>query len=226
MILRYRLHHVRPAAANVRATAGIRAAGERQGVYNAVVNTTDTAAMPGAAALTPVALRQASQTDAGLIQELYLRTPGYFEIISIPQPVASETEVELGLALADERRHVAIVTALPERAPDWELTDPVTGRLAVGVLDYKLDYPARGDATVNLILIPGSLQGRGFGRDTVRLLEDSLRGRCQRLLAAIYGQNDRAQRFWLSLGYRFAIDAKPNLDWYAKELAVQAAAPL
>ena len=176
--------------------------------------------MPGAAALQQVALRQASQNDAGLIQELYLRTPGYFEIISIPLPAASETEVELGLALADERRHVESVTALPDTAADWELTDPVTGRLAVGLLDYKLDYPARGDATVNLILIPTGLQGRGLGRQAVHLLEERLRGRCRRLLASIYGQNTRAQRFWVSLGYRFAIDAKPNLDWYAKELAV------
>ena len=182
--------------------------------------TTDEAVLPAGAAVASLQLRQASQQDAELVQELYMRTPGYFEIISIPQPVFTETEVELSLALSDERRHVEIVTVEPERAPHWELLDPVTGRAAVGLLDYKLDYPGHGDATVNLILIPADLQNRGFGRETVRLLEERLRGRCRRLLASIYGQNIRAQRFWLSLGYHFAIDAKPNLDWYAKELAV------
>lgn len=176
--------------------------------------------MPGSATVASLQLRQASQQDAELVQELYLRTPGYFEIISIPQPVFTETQVELSLALADGRRHVEIVTAQAGRARGWDLLDPVTGRLAVGLLDYKLDYPGDGDATVNLILIPADLQGNGFGSETVRMLEERLRGRCRRLLAAIYGQNIRAQRFWMSLGYHFAIDAKPNLDWYAKELAV------
>ena len=188
--------------------------------YNDGVITTDEAVLPGTAALASLELRQASQQDTELIQELYLRTPGYFEIISIPQPVLTETEVELSLALGDERRYVEVITARPELAHDWDLLDPVSGRPAVGLLDYKLDYPGQGDATVNLILIPASLQGRGFGREAVRTLEDRLRGRCQRMLAAIYGQNNRAQRFWVSLGYHFAIDAKPNLDWYAKELAV------
>ena len=176
--------------------------------------------MPGSAAVSSLSLREASQQDAELIQELYLRTPGYFEIISIPQPALTETEVELSLALGDDRRHVEIITARPGLAADWDLLDPVTGQPAVGLLDYKLDYPGEGDATVNLILIPAGLQSRGFGRETVGMLEQRLRGRCRRLLAAIYGQNIRAQRFWVSLGYRFAIDAKPNLDWYAKELAV------
>lgn len=43
-------------------------------------------------------------------------------------------------------------------------------------------------------------------------------GRAKRILASIYGQNPRAERFWSSLGYSFAIDAKPLLDWYAKTL--------
>jgi hypothetical protein len=49
-------------------------------------------------------------------------------------------------------------------------------------------------------------------------LEQRLRGQVRRVLASIYGQNPRAERFWGSLGYHFAIDAKPVLDWYAKEL--------
>ncbi len=184
---------------------------------------TDAATLPGAlAAPQGLELRQASQNDAGLIQELYLRTPGYFDIISIPLPALSETQVELSLALADDRRFVELLTAPAGEHDGWQLQDHGGGRQVVGLLDYKLDYPGPGDATVNLLLIPGELQTRGLGRATVGLLEEHLRGRCRRLLAAIYGQNRRAQKFWQSLGYRFAIDAKPNLDWYAKELATQA----
>ena len=88
----------------------------------------------------------------------------------------------------------------------------------VGFLDYKLDYPEPGDATVNLLLIPEAIQSRGYGRRSIGLLEAGLQGRARRVLASIYGSNARAKRFWRGLGYRFAIDARPVLEWYAKEL--------
>ena len=131
--------------------------------YNVPVTITDEAVLPGPTASAPLALRPASMQDAALIQELYVNTPGYFEIISIPLPVLSETEVELSLALADERRHVELLTVAAELAPDWPLEDSESGRRIVGLLDYKLDYPNEGDATVNLILIPAQLQSRGLG---------------------------------------------------------------
>ena len=102
--------------------------------------------------------------------------------------------------------------------------DPVSGLELGGYLDYKLDYPEPGDATVNLLLIPPWLQNRGIGAACERDLEQRLDGRARRLLASIYGKNPRARRFWERLGYRFAIDAKPILDWYAKQLATDAAA--
>jgi ribosomal protein S18 acetylase RimI-like enzyme len=86
------------------------------------------------------------------------------------------------------------------------------------VLDYKLDYPEPGDATVNLLLIHSGCQRLGWGTWVVRHLEERLRGRCRRVLAAVYGRNPAACGFWERQGYRFAIDAKPVLDWYAKEL--------
>jgi len=99
-----------------------------------------------------------------------------------------------------------------------KLKDPITGRQIVGYLDFKLDYPEQGDGTVNLLLIPEKLQSNGLGRVCVVDLEERLKGQVSRLLASIYGQNPRAERFWKTLGYEFAIDAKPVLDWYAKTL--------
>jgi GNAT superfamily N-acetyltransferase len=156
-----------------------------------------------------------------LLHHLYQETPGYFDIISIPIPTLAEVETELKLAIADPRRHVELLLEAPEALTrSWSLRDPVTELAVVGLLDYKLDYPEDGDATVNLLLVPAALQSAGIGRRFVSYLEAGLRGRCSRVLASIYGQNRRAEKFWRSLGYRFAIDAQPNLDWYAKELAV------
>lgn len=156
-----------------------------------------------------------------MVHALYLETPGYFDIISIPVPTLAEVETELQTAARDSRRQVELVFAPPAlEVSDWHLRDPHNGRPVVGYLDYKLDYPEVGDATVNLLLVHGGLQSKGVGATCATDLESRLRSRggVRRVLASIYGQNPRAERFWKSLGYSFAIDAKPILDWYAKEL--------
>jgi len=164
-----------------------------------------------------VRTRPATAHDAELVLMLYRQTPVYFEIISNPVPSLAEVERELEAAAHDHRRFVELVLA-----PNSEATeaprDPKTGQAVVGYLDCKLDYPAAGDATVNLLLIATPYQGYGYGRCCVERLVRRLKGRAKRILAAIYGRNPQAERFWRSLGYRFAIDAKPILDWYAKAL--------
>lgn len=166
--------------------------------------------------------RPATVDDAGLIHALYLATPAYFDVISIPIPTCDEVRTDLETASRDPRRHTELVLLPAESPPHPDGADvprdPRTGREVVGYLDYKLAYPEPNDATVNLLLIHGGLQSRGIGRRCVADLERRLRGRSRRVLASIYGQNPRAKRFWQSLGYHFAIDAKPILDWYAKEL--------
>ena len=163
--------------------------------------------------------RTADAHDAELVYQLYQATPGYFEIISIPTPTLEEVSTALAAASRDGRRGTELVLAPEDLHSDIEvLIDPNSGRAVVGYLDYTLHYPERTDATVNLLLIHGSLQSRGIGRRSVRDLERRLKGRVKRVLAGIYGQNPRAQRFWQMLGYQFAIDARPVLDWYAKEL--------
>jgi GNAT superfamily N-acetyltransferase len=164
--------------------------------------------------------RPARPEDARLVHALYVATPEYFEVISIPVPTLDEVRTDLETAARDDRRHMELLVTL-ERPPLPEaasLHEPATGGWSVGYLDYKLDYPERGDATVNLLLVHGALHQRGIGRRAVIDLEARLRGRVHRVLASIYGQNPRAQRFWEGLGYTFAIDARPILDWYAKTL--------
>lgn len=160
-------------------------------------------------------IRPATPDDAPLVHQLYEATPDYFRIISIPMPCLEETERELEAAQADPRRYTELVLSQDE---PLGTPDGLTGANVVGYLDYKTHYPEEGDATVNLLLISGRLQSNGYGRACISDLEKRLQGRAKRILASIYGQNSRAKQFWKSLGYSFAIDAKPVLDWYAKEL--------
>jgi GNAT superfamily N-acetyltransferase len=162
--------------------------------------------------------RPASTEDARLVHRLYLDTPGYFDIISIPIPTLNEVERELQAAEDDARRFTELIVLPPDEADAVTIDDGLTGGRVVGYLDYTLNYPEEGDATVNLLLVHRAAQSRGIGRRCVADLEARLRGRSRRVLASIYGQNPRAEHFWRSLGYRFAIDAQPLLDWYAKSL--------
>jgi GNAT superfamily N-acetyltransferase len=169
--------------------------------------------------LSPIRTRSATVDDAPLVQELYEATPGYFEIISIPVPTVAEVRTDLATAISDPRRHVELVLLDPSESESGLHVDPVSGAAVVGYLDYKLDYPAAGDATVNLLLVRAGMQSHGVGSACVKDLERRLNGRCKRMLASIYGENPRARSFWESHGYRFAIDARPLLEWYGKSLA-------
>ncbi len=161
-------------------------------------------------------VRPTTCDDASLVHAVYSRTPNYFDIISIPMPTLSEVERELEAAAHDPRRCTELVL-VPESEAE-QTRDPVSGLYVAGYLDYKLDYPDPGDAMVNLLMIAAPYQGQGHGKRCVADLETRLSNRANRVLASIYGQNHRAIRFWEGLGYHFAIDAKPVLDWYAKEL--------
>lgn len=164
-------------------------------------------------------LRPADAGDAAVVHALYVATPEYFDAISRPVPTTSEVRTDLELAARDERRCLLLALVhdgahLPGHLP----TDAETGRPVVAYVDYKLDYPDPGDATVNLLLVHGDLQSRGIGAAVVAALETRLAGRALRVLASIYVRSPRARRFWERLGYRYAIDARPVLEWYAKRL--------
>jgi ribosomal protein S18 acetylase RimI-like enzyme len=161
-----------------------------------------------------ISTRFAQPEDAFLVHQLYSETPHYFEIISIPMPTLGEVRQELDLVRHDTRRHAELLLSKGVAG----IPDAKSGQNVVGYLDYKLEYPQAGDAMVNLLLISGNLQSKGLGRSAVSELEARLKGQAKRVLVSIYGQNPRAERFWKSLGYSFAIDAKPVLDWYAKAL--------
>lgn len=162
----------------------------------------------------PLRFRDAGPDDAGLVHALYLATPGYFDVLSIPLPSVREVRTELETAAGDPRRRTELVVAGGEAA----IAPGVGPGTPVGYLDVTLDYLEPGDATVNLLLVREDLQGRGIGSAAVRALERRLSGRVRRVLASVYGKNPDGKRFWRSLGYAFAIDAAPVLEWYAKKL--------
>lgn len=144
------------------------------------------------------------------VHALYRTTPDYFETLSIPLPSVEEVRTDLATAAGDPRRITELVV-LPSEPTGESASD-------AAYLDVTVDYLHPGDATVNLVLVRCELQRQGIGRTVVGDIERRLAGRYKRLLASVYGRNPDARRFWTSLGFHFAIDAAPVLEWYAKRL--------
>lgn len=147
---------------------------------------------------TPVALHHAP-----LLHQLYQEAPGYFGLLGARVPTLGEVQSDLMTAVADPHRHL-------------ELLHDDSGEL-VGSVDYKTEYPEPGDLTINLLLIRESRQNEGLGQSVMQQLEQRSR-HSRRILASVLGENVRGARFWERLGYRFTLDARPVMVWYAKEL--------
>jgi GNAT superfamily N-acetyltransferase len=155
--------------------------------------------------------RTVQPDETHVLHHLYSQSERYFEIIAAPMPLPVDVQHELETALTDSRRHLEFVHMTGVSEP-------------VGYVDLTFDYPQLGDVTINLLLIGQPWQASGVGSWTARDLEDRLQSgalrssRVKRVLAGIYGDNPGAVRFWERLGYAFAIDARPVLSWYAKDL--------
>ncbi len=162
--------------------------------------------------------RPASSKDAELVHSIYSQTPQYFEIIAIEMPTLTEVRGELEAAERDACRHTEVILSCEDLPYESGILDPQSNRQVLGFLDYKRNYPETKDVTVNLLMVTGQLQAKGIGQKVMTELEQRLEGRTKRVLASIYGRNTGATRFWKRMGYHFAIDAQPILDWYAKEL--------
>jgi GNAT superfamily N-acetyltransferase len=141
--------------------------------------------------------------DISLLHQFYSSSRRYFEIIASPLPTVEDVTRELETALSNPRRRLEFYAFAGE---------------VVAYLDTTLDYPKIGDATVNLLLVAEQKQHLGLGSQIMKRLEKQLQSKSKRILAGVFGHNPGAVRFWERLGYHFAIDARPVLSWYAKDL--------
>jgi GNAT superfamily N-acetyltransferase len=130
--------------------------------------------------------------DISVLHKFYSSSRRYFEIIAAPLPTIEDVTRQLEFYL-------------------------FAGEV-VAYLDTTLDYPKAGDATVNLLLVAEQKQHLGLGSKIMQRLEKQLEPKAKRILAGVFGHNPGAVRFWERLGYHFAVDARPVLSWYAKDL--------
>jgi len=156
----------------------------------------------GAMRTQTLSFRPVKLADAALLQELFLKSPGYFALIGMEPPSLEDVLRDLHTLEQDPRRRAFLLFQEEE---------------AVGYLDYKLHYPEEGDATLSLLLIREDRQGQGLGQRALRHLMGHLAG-VERLYAVVYGQNPRAKDFFLKEGFRHVKDGGPAVSWYVRAL--------
>lgn len=151
----------------------------------------------------PLRRRRARPADLEQVLAVYRQSPGYFETIGAELPTEADVERELLSANADAKRRVELIFLAGE---------------PVGLVDYRLDHPEDGAATLSLVLVVEAYRGLGIGQQAVRELERDLAGRYRTLYALVYGENPGAERFFTTLGYRFQKSGGPAVKWFLKPL--------
>ena len=142
--------------------------------------------------------------DAPILRGIYEKSPGYFEALGAEVPTLADVRRELLAAQGDPNRRMELLYA---------------GDLPVGYLDYKLDQPEAGTATLNLVLIAEPYRGQGLGRAAVRDLMRQLAPRYTGLYAVIYGKKAAAFAFFKRLGFIYQKDGGPALSWFFTPLS-------
>ena len=143
-------------------------------------------------------------SDAARLQRVYEAASDYFHLVGEGDPPPTVAERALVESAAIPDRHVMGI---------------VLGDDLIGVLDFRLRYPAADTAFLGLILLVPAARGRGYGSLAMDIWETWLEVETpiQRVRLGVVAHNRRAIRFWLRRGYRFTGEAH--------RVAVGAAAP-
>ena len=132
--------------------------------------------------------------DASRLQPVYEAAADYFEDlgeVSVPSSMAERTLLE---AANTPGRHIMGITL------DGDL---------IGVLDFRLGYPAAEVAQLGLILLVPEQRGRGLGSLALDIWETWLEVQTpiRQVRAAVPAHLRRAQRFFLRREYHFTGEA-------------------
>lgn len=131
------------------------------------------------------------------LQAVYAATPGYWRLYHLPGPPADHAERELAAAQATPGRTVlAIVRPLVRTNPD-------AGAEMIGVLDFRLHWPAAGVAYIGMLMVAESLQRHGIGAQAWSLLKPWLANTAGIHTARVGVEqfNVAALKFWEAQGF-------------------------
>ena len=139
-------------------------------------------------------LRRLSLEDIKEVKEIYDNNPKFFELLTGTKDVSSKyvvSEMEEGPPGFDKKNKYFIGIYLKDC------------HQMVGVADFLVSYPEEGEGCFGLLLLSEDFQDKGFGRQTVQLIERWAfeHHGVREITLGVELVNNRAYNFWKRCGY-------------------------
>lgn len=142
-----------------------------------------------------IQLRPLENDDLDSVVSLYRATPNYFTAIGFGGEPVSKLALQRDFMEA-QRTGSRMLYAVVRR----------DDHVLVGVADIQLEATVSGTATIELLLIGGPYQQRGYGSEAADILERELCAtpNIELVQAGVAETSKLGQRFWQSRGYEYS----------------------
>jgi RimJ/RimL family protein N-acetyltransferase len=157
------------------------------------------------------------------LHSVYTATPGYWQMHGLEGPPPDQAQHDLAAANETPGRYlVGIVKRVDEQ-------DAAVGAELIGVVDFRLGWPAAETATIGMLMVAAPYQRQGVGTQTWALLSPWLAASAHMHKArlSIEQFNIGALKFWESLGFSLTgeSDRVRSGDQFVRLLYMESALP-
>lgn len=137
------------------------------------------------------------------VQALYYATPGYWEMYHWPGTPPGQAERDLQAVAETSGRYMLGIVRRVQAA------DPAAGAELIGLIDFRLHWPAEQTVYVGMLMVAETWQRQGVGAKAWRLLEPWLLQTAQMKKARLGVEqfNHKGHQFFTSLGFHLTGEA-------------------
>lgn len=140
---------------------------------------------------------------ADALQRVYELSPAYWAMYHLAQVPAGQAARDLA-AIEKEPDRTALGILMAN-----ESSNPQAGAQLVGLIDFRMNWPAPGTVYIGIVLVAQPLQRRGVGSEAWSLLEKWLANAgCREVRVGVEQFNIRALKFFQSIGFALNGDAQ------------------
>lgn len=145
-----------------------------------------------------------TELHALALQGVYEATPGYWQLYRLADCPPGQAERDLAAATATPGRHMLGIVQRLDPA------DPAAGAELIGLLDFRLQWPAETAAYIGMLMVAGRYQRQGVGTQAWSLLAPWLAHSAgiRQVRLGVEQFNAPALAFWQRMG--FALTGESN----------------
>lgn len=164
-----------------------------------------------------------AEYHAAAVQAVYAATPHYWQMYGLDGPPADQAQRDLAAANETPGRYLA---GIVKRV---DAQDAAAGAELIGLVDFRLDWPAEGTATIGMLMVAEAYQRQGVGAQAWSLLAPWLAASAhmQKARLSIEQFNIGALKFWEKLGFRLTgeSDRVRSGDQFVRHLYLESPLP-